>query len=129
MLPLVTIVIHNDRMSIYRNGIPIGEVREIDGEPIIQMFFACSRLSFIDLDIIQENWNMKEIDFQGIITYNGSMINNREALTQLGMWLVCMGAVSLVVGVSYLLIGNWTFVYLLPIAFYGLWWKIKTGRI
>ena len=66
MPPVVTCVIHDDHLSIYQNGIPIGEVREIEGVPVIQMFFACPRLSFIDLDVITENWLvMKELDFQG----------------------------------------------------------------
>ena len=63
----VTCLIHNNSLFIHRDGRYIGLVMEVDGEPVIHMFFyAQPQLSFIDLDIIQENWQvMKELDFQG----------------------------------------------------------------
>jgi hypothetical protein len=48
-------------LSIARNGIPIGEVRETDGEPVINLMVernqSWTKLTFMDIKIIQDNWN------------------------------------------------------------------------
>jgi len=56
----VTCLIHQDHLTIERNGVAIGNVYELDGEPTIQLNNAPNnqvvQLTKTDCDIIWENW-------------------------------------------------------------------------
>ena len=62
----VTCIIHNDHLTIERNGAAIGNVYELYGEPTIQLNNAeknqVVQLTQTDCDIIWDNWNtLKEL--------------------------------------------------------------------
>jgi hypothetical protein len=63
----VVCIIHDNHLTIERNGEVIGNIYEIDGEPIIKLKNSLPTIGFVsltftDLDIISENWQqMKEM--------------------------------------------------------------------
>lgn len=58
----VTCLIHQDHLTIKRNGETIGNVHELNGEPTIQLNNASNnqvvQLTQTDCDIIWDNWNV-----------------------------------------------------------------------
>jgi len=62
----VVCFIHPDHLTIERDNQTIGVVREVEGKPLIQMLTDCPQLTFEDIDIIMDNWNVMQ-ELGGVI--------------------------------------------------------------